>query len=136
MAAVFEGYPKMVRTKLLSLRRLIFDVASETEGIGDLEEALKWDQPGYLTTKSKSGSTIRIDRVKTHEGRYAIYFHCQTTLVETFRELYPNVFKYEENRSILFDVNDRLPLKELRYCIAPALTYHLAKKRKKGASVG
>ena len=36
-------------------------------------------------------------------GRYAVYFHCQTDLVETFRELYPTEFSFGGNRSILFD---------------------------------
>ena len=31
-----------------------------------------------------SGSTIRIDQVKSAAGQYAVYFHCQTDLVETF----------------------------------------------------
>ena len=48
--------------------------------------------------ESKSGSTIRIDQVKAEAGQYAVYFHCQTDLVETFRELYPEL-RYGGNRS-------------------------------------
>ena len=83
--AIFEAYPQPVKSRLLALRRLIFDTADTTEGVGALEETLKWGQPSYLTTESKSGSTIRIDQVKAEAGRYAVYFHCQTDLVETFR---------------------------------------------------
>lgn len=93
-----------------------------------MEETLKWGQPSYLTTQSKSGSTIRIDLVKSQEGQYAIYFHCQTTLVETFKEIYRNKFKYEGNRSIVFRENDAVPVKELGHCISLALTYHLNKR--------
>jgi hypothetical protein len=89
--AVFSTYPAPVKARLLALRRLIFDTARTTEGVGALEEALKWGQPSYLTTESRSGSTIRIDQVKANAGRYAVYFHCQTDLVETFRELYPEL---------------------------------------------
>ena len=89
--AVFAAYPGPVKAKLLALRRLIFDTAKATKGVGALEETLKWGQPSYLTPESKSGSTIRIDQVKAEAGRYAVYFHCQTDLVETFRELYPNL---------------------------------------------
>jgi hypothetical protein len=127
---VFGAYPSPVRSKLLALRRLIFDTADTTEGVGALEETLKWGQPSYLTTESKSGSTIRIDQVKAEAGRYAVYFHCQTDLVETFRELYPEL-SYSGNRSILLDAADKLPEKALRHCIALALTYH-ARKRKAG----
>jgi hypothetical protein len=113
------------------LRQLIFDTAKATKGVGPLEEALKWGQPSYLTSESKSGSTIRIDQVKAEAGRYAVYFHCQTNLVETFRELYPEL-RYEGNRAILLDAADRLPEAELRHCVGLALTYHL-QKRKMGA---
>src|SRR5215207_11318539 len=128
--AVFDAYPKPVKAKLLALRRLIFDTAKATKGVGALEEALKWGQPSYLTPESKSGSTVRIDRVKSSPGRYAVYFHCQTDLVETFRELYPKL-RYGGNRSIILDAGEKLPEKALRHCIALALTYH-ARKRKAG----
>src|SRR5437667_8922125 len=78
---VFDGYPKPVKAKLLALRRLIFETAKSTKGVGTLEEGLKWGQPSYLTPESKSGSTIRIDQVKSSAGQYAVYFHCQTDLV-------------------------------------------------------
>jgi hypothetical protein len=126
--AVFGAYPSPVRSKLLALRRLILDTADATEGVGTLEETLKWGQPSYLTTESKSGSTIRIDQVKAEAGRYAVYFHCQTNLVETFRELYPGL-RYGGNRSILLDAGEKLPEKALRHCIALALTYHARKRR-------
>jgi Domain of unknown function (DU1801) len=127
VAAVFEAYPKPLRSKLQALRRLIFDTARTTDGVGPLEEALKWGQPSYLTTETKSGSTIRIDRVKDIPNRYAIYFHCQTDLVSTFRELYPEL-TYGGNRSILLDASEALPEAALRHCVALALTYHLNKR--------
>jgi hypothetical protein len=126
--AIFSAYPTPVKARLLALRRLIFDTAGTTEGVGTLEETLKWGQPSYLTAESKSGSTIRIDRVKAEAGRYAVYFHCQTDLVETFRELYPEL-RYGGNRSILLDAGEKLPEKALRHCIALALTYHLRKRK-------
>ena len=128
--AVFDAYPNPVKARLEALRRLIFDTAKTTEGVGPLEETLKWGQPSYLTTESKSGSTIRIDQVKAEAGRYAVYFHCQTDLVETFRELYPEL-RYGGNRSILLEAGEKLPEKALRHCVALALTYH-ARKRKMG----
>lgn len=124
---VFAAYPPPVKSKLLALRRLIFDTAKTTKGVGKLEEALKWGQPSYLTTESKSGSTVRIDQLKTEAGGYAVYFHCQTDLVETFRELYPEL-RYGGNRSILLDAGEKLPEAALRHCIALALTYHARKK--------
>ena len=127
--AVFEAYPQPVKSRLLALRRLIFDTAKSTKGVGALEEALKWGQPSYLTPESKSGSTVRIDQLKTEAGGYAVYFHCQTDLVETFRELYPTQLRYGGNRSILLNATEKIPEPELRHCVALALTYH-ARKRK------
>jgi Domain of unknown function (DU1801) len=128
VTAVFDGYPKPLKARLLALRRLILDTAKTTAGVGALEEALKWGQVSYLTTETKSGSTIRIDRVKSAANQYAVYFHCQTDLVSTFRELYPEL-TYGGNRSILLDAADELPEEALRHCVALALTYHLNKRK-------
>ncbi len=125
---VFDGYPDPVRAQLLALRRLIFDTAKTTAGVGRLEEALKWGQPSYLTPESGSGSTIRIDQVKSVAGQYAVYFHCQTNLVETFRELYQEL-QFSGNRAILLDARRKLPEAALLHCVALALTYHLNKRK-------
>ena len=127
IAAIFNAYPEDVKVKLLFLRQLIFDVASQTNGVGELEETLKWGQPSYLTAASKSGSLIRIDQIKSHAGKYAMYFHCQTTLVDTFKEMYRGKFEFEGNRSIIFSAADDVPVQELHHCISMALTYHLNK---------
>jgi hypothetical protein len=128
VAAVFSAYPKPLQTKLLALRRLIFDTANVTMGVGALQETVKWGQPSYLTTETKSGSTVRIDQVKAIPGQVAIYFHCQTDLVATFRELYPEL-RYGGNRSILLNAWDKLPVAALRHCVGLALTYHLRKRK-------
>jgi hypothetical protein len=128
VAALFDAYPKPLKSRLLALRRLILDTARTTEGVGAIEEALKWGQASYLTSETKSGSTVRIDRVKSADDQVAVYFHCQTDLVETFRELYPEL-NYGGNRSILLDAADALPETALRHCVALALTYHLNKRR-------
>ncbi len=123
VAKVFASYPATVRGKLMSLREMIFETASTIEGVGPLDETLKWGQPSYLTTETGSGSTIRISRVKSSDNSVAVYFHCQTDLVATFRELYP-ALEYEGNRSILFNAAAKIPEKALRHCIGLALTYH------------
>jgi hypothetical protein len=127
VAKVFAAYPDAIRTKLMTLRAMILEAAKAIDGVGPLEETLKWGQPSYLTTESGTGSTIRIDRVKSDSDRIAMYFHCQTDLVETFRELYPTQMDYGGNRSILFDAKTKIPEKALRHCIGLALTYHARK---------
>jgi hypothetical protein len=123
VAAVFKAYPAGLGRKFMELRALVFDVAV---GVGRLTETLKWGQPSYLTEEAKSGTTVRIDRLKKGDG-YAphVHCHCQRDLVSTFRELYPDTFRYEGRRALLFDTGVRLPLAELRDCIGLALTRHL-----------
>ncbi len=130
VAAIFDAYPETIRERLLTLRALILDTAAATEGVGALEETLRWQQPTYLTTETKSGSMIRIDRVKSSNERYALYVHCQTSLIEMFRERYPTEMTYDGKRAILFDVNDDLPEAALRHCIGLALTYRRDKKKR------
>ena len=130
VAAIFKTYSPTLRAKLLALRELVFETAQRTAGVGPLTETLKWGQPSYLTEQTRSGTTVRIDRLKAEDG-YAIYFHCQSGLVAQFRALYPDTFKYQGERAILFDLDDRLPVGELRHCIALALTHHARKKRRR-----
>jgi hypothetical protein len=124
--AVFDAYPEPARGRLMALRRLILETAAATEGVGPLEETLKWGQPSYLTPRSKSGSTIRIDRLKS--GGYGLFFNCQTSLIETFRAHYPDDFRFTGNRGIEFGDDEAVPEAALRHCVALALTYHLRKR--------
>ena len=126
VAAAFKAYPADLRRRLMALRELVYETAAGTSGVGPLTEALKWGQPSYLTTETGSGTTVRIDRLKKSDG-YAIYFHCQSGLVGQFKELYPDTFRYEGMRAIVFDAKDRVPVKALRHCIGLALTHHLRK---------
>ena len=124
----FQRLSKTVKAKLLALRRLIFDTARTTRGVGALEETLKWGQPSYLTPETKSGSTIRIDRMKSEP--------INTRSISIARPIWSRLFasfirdlKLGGNRSILLKAQDKLPEPELRHCVALALTYHLNKRK-------
>lgn len=121
---VFEQFPKHIQSKLLILRQLIMDTAKEIENLDHMDETLKWGEPSYIT---KKGSTIRISWKQSSPDQYAMYFNCNTKLVDTFKEVYKDLFHYEGNRAIVFAVNDELPINELKQCIALALTYHTRK---------
>jgi hypothetical protein len=131
VAAVFDSYSPAIRRKLLALRKLIFETAAKTDGVGDLEETLRWGQPSYLTSATKSGSTIRIDAIRGSETGYAVYFICHTNLVGTFRELYAGELSFDGNRGILLDARTPVPAKELGHCVAMALTYQSARRARK-----
>lgn len=126
----FDSYPAEIKPKLLGLRELIYNVAAYTNGVGAIEETLKWGEPSYITSKTKSGSTIRIDWKKSTPNLYYMYFNCKTTLIDTFKEIYGDVFNYGGNRSLIFQLNEEIPTSALEDCISIALTYHLSKKRK------
>ena len=130
VAALFKAYPPVVRDKVMALRELLFDTARRTKGVGTLTETLKWGQPSYLTAETGSGTTVRIDRLKTGDG-YAVYFHCRSGLIGEFRALYPDRFRYQGERAIMLRLGDRVPTSELSHCIALALTHHARKKRRR-----
>jgi Domain of unknown function (DU1801) len=124
VAQAFGAFPPKIRRKLLALRELVFATAATTEGVGKLEETLKWGEPAYVTAASKSGSTIRLGWKKAEPDKYAIYFNCQTTLIESFRTMFSDELRFEDNRAITFAVPDTPPNDILTYCIRTALTYH------------
>jgi len=126
---VLERYPDETRNRLLFLRQTIFEVAAQTEGVGELEETLKWGQISYLTPVTKSGTTIRIDTLKENSEHVGIYVNCQTTLVETFRTLYGELLEFKGTCCVRLGTLDDVPLEPLKHMIALTLTYHLSKKR-------
>lgn len=128
VATIFDSYPSKFKKKLLILRQLIFETAVMLESVGDIEETLKWGEPSYLTPKSKSGSTIRIAWKEAKKDHYSIFFKCTANLVPAFKEKFSSKFTFGDNRSIDFRLIDKVPEKELKQCIALALTYHRNKK--------
>jgi Domain of unknown function (DU1801) len=123
VAATFDGYPVGARKKLMQLRESIFAVAATTENVGVIEETLKWGEPAYLTTESRTGSTIRIAWKRSKPNQYAMYFICTTNLVETFRSMFPEDFCFEGNRAIVFQTASAVPWDAVQFCIATALTH-------------
>ncbi len=121
IAARFTGFPDPARAGLLRLRALIFEVAEETQGAGRVVESLKWGEPSYATVP-KTGSPLRLGVPRT--GGYAIFAHCQTSLISDFRSLFPTDFRYDGNRAVLFQDIEAPDTDKLRLLISSALTYH------------
>jgi len=82
--AVFDAVPDTDRAGMLRLRALIFEVAADLETVPSVTEDLRWGQPAYLTP-AKIGSTIRLGQPKS--GGFALYAHCQTTIISDFAQL-------------------------------------------------
>jgi hypothetical protein len=123
VANVFESYPPAMRKKLLNIRKLIFEVAKQ-ENVDPLEECLKWGEPAYI---AKGGSTVRINSKSSSPTKFFVYFNCKTKLVDTFKEVYGDLFSYEGNRAIVLNDHDEIPPLPLKHCIALSLSYHRIK---------
>ena len=125
VAAVFATYPAGARALLLEAREQIAESASACDA-GPVTETLKWGQPAYLTETTGSGTTIRLGLDKDVP---AIFFHCQTTLVEGFRADFPEEFAYAGNRAL--HLREGFDRDALGLCLARALTYHQTKRRER-----
>lgn len=122
--SVFQTYPLPARNKLLQIRANIFATATE-HNIGNVEETLKWGEPSYLAA---NGSAVRIAWKAKKPEHYCVYFNCQTTIVETIKEVYGDLFSYDGNRALVFHIDNSVPSEELQHCLSLALRYHALKK--------
>jgi hypothetical protein len=120
----FGALPVPIGKRLLQVRALIFATAAAHDDVGKLTETLKWGEPAYLTEATGSGSTIRLGWLRSAERPCAVLFNCNTTLVETFHEQFPDSFGYSKNRAICLDPTGALPKAPLASCLTLALTYH------------
>ncbi len=123
VAEVFERYPKLAQQRLAAIRALIFDIARE-ESLGSVTETLKWGEPSYI---AKSGTTVRLGWKDKDPDAVRVFVHCQTRLIETFREVYPQAFEYEGKRAMRLKLSGRIPKTPLKHCLRMALTYHQVK---------
>ena len=126
-AKTIAPYSPAVRSLLRQLRKLVLSTARDIKDVGPVAQELRWNQFSFLTLESGSGSTIRIDGRRTEANKAAIYFHCQSGLVDQFKEHYKNLLTFEGQRAIILDVQKDLPEAAIRHCILLALTHHLRK---------
>lgn len=123
----FDGYQPQTQKVLLQIRAWIFEIASNSEKIGGVEECLKWGEPSYVTTKPKSGTTLRIAQLKSDTTKFGMYVSCQSSLIEEFRVAYPDL-NYDKNRGVIFDVSGPLQIDVIKQFIYLALSYHSRKR--------
>ena len=123
IAAVIATAPKEAQPGLWALRDLILKTAADLPHVGRVEECLKWGQPAFTTPDTKFGSTLRIGCPKS--GGFALYAHCQTTIMSDFATAFPGMDRMDGNRAILFrDEGDIDPARHSQL-IAHGLQYHL-----------
>ena len=118
-------YPPHVKHALGQVRELILHIA-KSESLGPVSESLKWQQLSY---SCPSGSPIRIDWNADSPQTISIFCHCQTKLIASFKEVYPNAFRYLGNREMVLAINQISANPELTHCISVALKYHQVKDK-------
>lgn len=121
--AKFDSYPLAAQQGLSEIRQLIFQIA-ESEMLGRVTEDLKW---GQLSYSCRHGSPVRIDWNESNPDHASIFFHCQTKLVATFRELYSTEFSFNGNRELIIPLAHVSRSKPLSHCLSIALQYHQLK---------
>tara|TARA_R110002096_G_scaffold107636_3_gene235793 strand:- start:1288 stop:1536 length:249 start_codon:yes stop_codon:yes gene_type:complete len=57
----------------------------------------------------------------------AMYFNCNSKLVDSFKQVYPDILEYSGNRAIVFHRANPVPVQAVKHCIATALQYHKLK---------
>lgn len=125
VAARYRSFPALLQKPLLELRQRIFDVAAATPAIGAIVETLKWNEPAYHPVRPRIGTTIRLGPLRNEPEAYALFVHCQTSLADTFRQLYPDLLRVDGERALVFRLGGPVPAEALDHCIALALTYRL-----------
>lgn len=117
-----QQFPAEIGKALGQLRSLILFTHKKTENVGELSEVLRWGQLSYLTP---TGSMIRLGMSKS--GKPAMFFHCGTSLIETYRAQYSHEFEFEGNRALVLTSSVSSTKAALAHCIEQALTYKLKK---------
>lgn len=122
---VFEKTPSLPKRKLLEIRECIFSVSNALK-VENFEETLKWGQVSYLC---KHGSTIRIGWDEKHSEQVSIFFNCNSSIVETAKEIYGDRLRFKGNREVVFMLDEILPQTALEDIIAMGLVYHQIKHK-------
>lgn len=123
IAATIEAWPKAAQVRFAALREALHDVAARAD-IGEVTETLKWGQPSWLPAKPRIGSTLRCGWHASDPDRFSLYVHCQTTLAETMRTLYPTAFDYDGQRALRMALAAPTPMEAMEHCALLTLTYH------------
>lgn len=128
--AAFDAFAPAQRDCLLAVRGLVLGVAESNPSVGPLTETLKWGQPAYLPEATRSGTTVRLGRFDARH--VALLVHCQTTLVQTWREQFPEL-TFSGTRAVVLDPTGELPAAALEQCIELAFTYKLRERARADA---
>jgi len=125
IAHVIGNYSEPAKEAFAKLRNILLEEA-KLHHLGDIEESLKWGEPSF---KSKHGSPVRIHWRDKDPEIISIYVNCQSKLLDTYRQLYPDTFVYMGNRELQVQLAKPLAETALRHCFNIAMNYHKLKDK-------
>ncbi|WP_025899547.1 hypothetical protein [Sneathiella glossodoripedis] len=120
---LFQRYPDHARIALLHVRDIIYDLSTQSDAIGKIEENIKWGEASFATINPKSGTPIRL-AYREPSDKCAILVHCGTTLVDDFKQTCPPGIEFEKNRALLFNPKNPPEDTVLKSFLFSALTYY------------
>lgn len=124
--AAYDAFAPAQRTTLLALRDLTLATAAMHPAIGPLDESLKWGEPAYRP--ARGGTTVRLGVSPKSPAACAIFVNCKTSLLATYRDLYPQTFDFEGDRALILPAAAPIPADAVSHCVSLALTYHARAK--------
>lgn len=126
--AYFIKQSKQVKEAMLYLRNLIYSVSRHSDLIGEIEETLKWGEPSYINGLPRTGTTLRLAPTGNSEHELGLFVHCQTSLIDSFKEMHPTL-DYQGNRCLLLDINNLPDQTIIEHFVFLAMTYHYQKRQ-------
>ncbi|MGR3714614.1 MAG: DUF1801 domain-containing protein [Shimia sp.] len=118
---VLAATPAAPRAVLSELHALILETAADLDAL-PLTENLKWGQPSFAPPK-RDGTPIRLSWSEKSPNHVALLVHCQTSLVNAWRDRFGDAFTYDGTRALHVPLDAPLNQVALRHAIAMALTY-------------
>lgn len=118
----FADAPASHRPRLEEMRGAILAAAAALDI--PVTETTKWGQPAFVPPR-RVGTTLRLG---TQGAHCALFVHCQTALVDQWRERFPQSFSYEGNRAALLPTGGEFDRDAFHHLAVSALTYHRAKR--------
>ncbi|MEK9844486.1 DUF1801 domain-containing protein [Thalassospira sp.] len=129
ITAKIAHFPDPARDKISRIRDMIHDLAAGLDGVGMIEESLKWGEPAWRPI-SGSGTTIRADWKEKTPDQVMIFLDCKTDLIDRARSLLHPELTCSGNRAVIFALDQPLPENAIRTLLGWALTYHLDRKKR------
>ncbi|MEQ6248311.1 DUF1801 domain-containing protein [Sulfitobacter sp. HNIBRBA3233] len=123
-AATTALWPEAAQDRFRHLRAVILNAAAGMDA-GEIAESLKWGEPAWRPKRLRQGSTLRAAWQVNSPRTLALFVDCKTTLAATMRDIYPDVFTYENNRALRFDLDAPVPADAVDHLARLTFAYHL-----------